>query len=143
VEKPKATILCIDDDGSELEARKELLENSGYDVLTAQSAGDGLALFASHVIDAVIVDYQMPAMNGDRAASQMKRIKPNVPILMLSAHTELAQDKLAHVDGFLCKAESWPTILSALDTLLQPRLMSFDRWWETWRYQASLSPDGS
>ncbi len=143
MEKPKATILCVDDDGLELEARKELLENSGYDVLTAQSAREGLGLFVSHLIDAVIVDYQMPEMNGDRVAGQMKRIKPNIPVLMLSAHDELAQDKLAHVDGFLCKAESWPAILSALEKLLQARLSSFDRWWESWQHQANLSPDRS
>jgi CheY-like chemotaxis protein len=143
VAKPKAAILCIDDDGLELEARKALLENSGYDVLTAQSAREGLGLFVSHLVDAVIVDYRMPKLNGDRVAGQLKRIKPNIPILMLSAHTELGQDKLSHVDGFLCKAESWPTILSALEKLLQTRLASFDRWWENWQHQASSSPDRS
>jgi len=143
VAKPKATILCVDDDGVQLEARKELLEDSGYDVLIAQSARESLGLFASHLIDAVIVDYQMPEMNGDRVASKMKRIKPNIPILMLSAYDELAQDKLARVDGFLCKAESWPAILSALEKVLQARLSSFDRWWESWQHQTSLSPNGS
>jgi CheY-like chemotaxis protein len=143
VAKPKATILCVDDDGSELEARKELLENSGYDVLTAQSAREALGLFVSQLIDAVIVDYQMLEMNGDRVAKQMKRIKPNIPILMLSAHEELAPDKLAHVEGYLCKAESGQTILSALEKLLQARLSSFDRWWESWQHQARLSPDRS
>jgi CheY-like chemotaxis protein len=143
VDKPNATILCIDDDASQLEARNELLKNSGYNVLTARSPREGLALFGSNVIDAVIVDYQMPGMNGDRVARQMKRIKPNVPILMLSAHREVPENKLASVDGFLSKVESWPTILSALDKLLQPRLISFDRWWETWRHQAGLSLNGS
>jgi CheY-like chemotaxis protein len=118
------------------------LESSGYVVLVAQNGPEGLASFGANVIDAVIVDYEMPKMTGDRVASRMKRIKPNVPILMLSAHSELPKNKLARVDGFLCKGVSWPTVLTALDKLLQPRLVSFDRWWETWRHQASLSPGG-
>lgn len=131
---PRAMILCIDDDGLGLEARKELLEISGYDVLTACSGQEGLRLFASHLVDAVIVDYQMPGMSGDRVASEMKRVKPHVPILMLSAYHDLAGSKLTQVDAFICKSESWPKVLSALDRLLLPRLPFFDRWWESWKH---------
>jgi len=130
---PRATILCIDDDGLGLEARKELLESSGYDVLTACSGQDGLRLFASHLVDAVIVDYQMPEMSGDRVAGEMRRIKPHVPILMLSAYNDLSRSKLGHVDAFVCKSESWPKLVSALDRLLQARLPFFHRWLESWK----------
>src|SRR5215469_13017019 len=118
----RAIILCIDDDGLGLEARKELLETSGYVVLTACSGHEGLGLFASHLIDAVIVDYQMPEMSGDRVASEMKRINRHVPIMMLSAYNDLPESKLAHVDALVCKSESWTKLLSALDRLLQARL---------------------
>lgn len=79
--KPTAIILCIDDDGAGLEARKELLKIGGYEVLTAQSGEHGLELFVSHPIDAVVLDYKMPGMNGDRVARQMRRVKPEVPHL--------------------------------------------------------------
>ena len=72
-------ILWIDDDVLALEARKELLECSGYSALTAASGQEGLGVFAWHRIDAVILDYQMPEMTGDRVASEMKRIKPDIP----------------------------------------------------------------
>ncbi len=135
MEKQKAIILCIDDDGAGLEARKELLEISGYEVLSAQSAEQGLGLFASHPIDAVVLDYMMPGMNGDRVATQMKRVRPDVPILMLSGYDELLVNELSCVDAFLSKGEPWPTVVSTLDRLLSLRSLFFDRWWEDWKHQ--------
>ena len=81
----KATILCIDDHWNILIGHKMLLEESGYEVLEATSGDEGLKLFRSHPVDAVVLDYRMPGMNGDVAAAQMKRIKSHVPIMLLSA----------------------------------------------------------
>ena len=135
--QPKAIILCIDDDGAGLAARKELLEISGYEVLTAQSGEQGLGLFVSHPIDAVILDYQMPGMNGDRVSSQMKRVKPGVPILMLSAYSELPLSELGCADAFLSKGESWSTIVSTLDRLVNLRFPVFVRWLQDWKHHLS------
>jgi len=126
-------ILWIDDDVLALEARKELLECSGYSALTAASGQEGLGVFAWRRIDAVILDYRMPGMTGDRVASEMKRIKPHVPILMLSAYKELPRGTLTYVDEFLCKSDSWPKILSILDSLFPKRRSLFDRWYESWK----------
>jgi CheY-like chemotaxis protein len=135
MEKQKAIILCVDDDSAGLEARKELLEISGYEVLTAQSGEQGLGLFVSHPIDAVVLDYKMPGMNGDRVATQMQRVKPDVPILMLSGYSELALNELTCVDAFVSKDEPWSTVVSTLDRLLNLRLLFFDRWLEDWKHQ--------
>jgi CheY-like chemotaxis protein len=137
MEKQKVIILCIDDDGAGLEARKELLEISGYEVLTAQNGEQGLGLFASHPIDAVVLDYQMPGMNGDRVARRMKNVKPDVPILMLSGYGELPANELSCVDAFLSKGESWSTVVSTLDRLLNLRFPLFVRWLEDWKHQLS------
>jgi CheY-like chemotaxis protein len=135
--KPKSLILCIDDDGAGLEARKELLEISGYEVLTAKSGEQGLELFFGHRIDAVILDYQMPGMNGAQVASHMRRVEPDVPLLMLSGHSELPLNDLRCVDAFLDKGEAWPTVVSTLDRLLNLRFPLFARWWEDWQHQIS------
>ncbi len=70
------------------------MEDFGYKVLTASSAREGLEIFASHVIDAVILDYQMPEMNGELVAAEMRRTKPRVPILMLSGWVSLPESAL-------------------------------------------------
>jgi response regulator RpfG family c-di-GMP phosphodiesterase len=72
----KATILCIDDHWNALIGRKMLLENNGYEVLEASGGDEGLKLFLSHRVDAVVLDYQMPGMNGDVVAAKMKRRCP-------------------------------------------------------------------
>ena len=86
VSRAKARILCIDDHWNGLIGRKMLLEQSGYEVLEASGGDEGLKLFRSHAVDAVVVDYQMPGMNGDVVAAKMKRINSHVPIMLLSAY---------------------------------------------------------
>ena len=78
------TLLCVDDNQSSLKIWKIILEDFGYKVLTASSGSEGLEVFASNAIDAVILDYQMPEMHGELVAAEMKRTNPEIPILMLS-----------------------------------------------------------
>ena len=80
----KKTVLCIDDDQSCLNIHKIILEDFGYAVLTASNAREGLDVFASKAVDAVILDYQMPEMNGELVAAEMRKTNTRVPILMLS-----------------------------------------------------------
>ena len=67
-------ILCIDDHWSGLIGRKMLLEQNGYEVLEATGGSEGLKLFLSQDVDAVILDYQMPDMNGAVVAAKMKKV---------------------------------------------------------------------
>jgi len=114
----KRTILCVDDYEACLIARKILLEDEGYEVLTAPDGRSGLQLFQSHSVDVVILDYQMPGMNGDVVACQMKTLKPEVPILLLSAHHSLPEEKLKFIDVFVSKDESVQVLSAAVRELL-------------------------
>ncbi len=130
----KATILCIDDQWSGLIGRKILLENNGYEVLEATGGNEGLRLFRSHSVDAVVLDYQMPGMNGDVVAAKMKRAKSHVPIMLLSSYGPLPKSKLKAVDIFLSKSEPPKVLLSTLQHLLNRRPRPFfGRWFDTWR----------
>lgn len=57
-------ILCIDDEPANLTVRKLVFQSVGFSVLTASSGKEGLNLFRTNLIDAVIVDYSMPDMDG-------------------------------------------------------------------------------
>src|SRR6267154_6262670 len=94
----KATILCIDDHWNGLIGRKLLLEQSGYEVLEATSGAEGLDLFFLRPVDAVVLDYQMPGMNGDIVAAKMKQAKSYVPIMLLSSYGRLPKSNLDAVD---------------------------------------------
>src|ERR1700732_5477077 len=132
--RAKATILCIDDHWNGLIGRKMLLEQSGYQVLEASGGPEGLKLFLSHAVDAVVLDYQMPGMNGDVVAAKMKRINSQVPIMLLSAYGPLPQSKLKAVDTFLSKSQPPDILLSTLQSLLVSRSKPFfSRWLDHWR----------
>jgi CheY-like chemotaxis protein len=111
-------ILCVDDEAIGLSVRKMTLESDGYRVLTAENGPDGLAIFSAEKVDLVILDYKMPGMNGDVVAERMKRLKPSVPILLLSAYVDLPQETLALADRYMTKGEGPVPMLQAVAELL-------------------------
>ena len=132
--RAKATILCIDDHWNGLLARKMLLEQSGYTVLEASDGDQGLKLFLTHSVDAVVLDYQMPGMNGDVVAARMKRLDSHVPIMLLSAYGPLPKNKLRSVDSFLSKSQPPAVLLSTLHDLIGGRPKTFfSRWLDHWK----------
>ena len=106
-------ILCIDDADIVLRVRKLLLGREGYNVLTANSGEGGLELFMQNPVELVIADHFLSAKTGTEIAREMKVLKPEVPILIISAAIE-KPDGLEFADGFLAKGES-PSVL--LDTI--------------------------
>jgi len=132
--RTKATILCIEDHWRRLIAHKMLLEKNGYDVLEASGADEGLKLFRSRKVDAVVLDYQLPGMNADVVAEKMKRINSNVPIMLLSAYGPLPKHKLRSVDSFLAKSQPPIILLSMLQGLLDDQHKPFfARWLDQWK----------
>jgi CheY-like chemotaxis protein len=114
----KPIILCIDDDLHSLACLQGLLGGEKYEVLVASSGSEGLHLYSSQPTDAVILDYQMPQMNGDRVAAQMKLTKPDIPILLRSGHGWVPEDVLQTVDAFVPKGEPPTTLLATVRDLL-------------------------
>ncbi len=113
----RALILCVDEYESILTGWRALLEQEGYEVLTATDCNDALRLFSSEPIDQVMLDSQLPGMPGDAIAAEMKQIKPTVPILLLSGDERIPRERLTSVDAFLPK--SGPIIvLATLKALL-------------------------
>ena len=99
-------ILCIDDDSQSLKVRGILLESMGYKVFTEPDAEQGLRTFKDHDVDAVVMDYEMPGMTGGDAAVEMKRLRPEVPVLILSALPWLPEGAPSEaIDGFIQKGE--------------------------------------
>src|ERR1017187_2646878 len=98
-----AVLLCIDDNEDVLECEKSFLESFGYTVLTAPSGGKGLELASKYSVDVVIVDYFMPEMNGQEVAIEMRQLRPQAPIIMLSGAVDVPEQALKWVDAFIAK----------------------------------------
>ncbi len=110
-------ILCIDDANIALRVRKLVLVSKGYAVLTANSAEGGLELFKQNPIDLVIADHFLSAKTGTEIAREMKGLKPEVPILIISAAAEKPAG-LEFADGFLAKGEPPDVLLDIIAQLL-------------------------
>jgi CheY-like chemotaxis protein len=113
-------VLCVDDELVGLQVRKILLERAGYRVLTASDGASGLEIFSSEPIEVVVLDYSMPGMHGGEVAVRMRQIKPQVPILLLSAYMGLSAEVTSVVDLYMTKGEGAPILLEKLGSLLQP-----------------------
>lgn len=112
-----ATILCIDDEPTAIEARKLLLQSEGYDVLDASTGEEGLRVFQSRNIDAVVVDYWMSGMNGLAVAREIKKLKPSMPVIMLSGLPELPGEAVGLADRWILKGRSAQILLDAITAL--------------------------
>jgi response regulator RpfG family c-di-GMP phosphodiesterase len=82
-------------------------------------AEEGLQLFAVSPVNLVLLDYAMPDMNGDDVAATMKRIKPDVRILMFSGVSNLPENARLHIDAFLQKGQSPTVVLNKIEQLLR------------------------
>lgn len=112
-----AAILCIDDEPDAIKIRKLLLESEGYQVFDATTGEEGLRLFKTHKIDAVVVDYWMSGMNGLAVAREIKKLSPITPIIMLSGFSELPGEAVGIADRWILKGRSAQDLLNAISTL--------------------------
>lgn len=112
-------ILCIDDDEQSLQVRKILLETFDFQVTTAATAKEGLRYFRSHNVDAVVLDYEMPEMNGGQVARKMKSMRADVPVLMLSALPWLPNDAPREcIDVFVTKGGPTAALVHQIEQMM-------------------------
>jgi CheY-like chemotaxis protein len=123
---PNPLILCIDDEALGLKIRKAVLEKEGYRVLTALDGSSGLTLFKDEPVDGVILDYYMPGMDGGEVAAVMRRQRPEVPILLLSAYVNLPAELVQLVDCTVLKGEGPSELLIKVRRMLSERVRETD-----------------
>jgi PAS domain S-box-containing protein len=111
-------ILCVDDEASGLRLRAALLEREGFRLLTAVTPEEALAKFQAHPVDLVLSDHLLGRQTGTQMACEMKRLKPEVPILILSGTTEIPAD-IHYADGFISKVDGPERMLAKVRELLQ------------------------
>jgi CheY-like chemotaxis protein len=112
-------VLCVDDEEVIRSLLESSLEQFGYAALVARNGREALRLAAQHRMDAIILDYGMPGMNGGDVALEMKRLRENVPIILFSGSPDIPSSTLRRVDAFVAKSERMGTLVSVLQRLLQ------------------------
>jgi PAS domain S-box-containing protein len=91
-------VLIIDDEPMILGIAREILEHAGFSVITAQDGEEGIAKFREHPeTRLVLLDLTMPKLSGDDVFRELRKIKPNVRVLLSSGYNE--QDTTSRFAG--------------------------------------------
>ena len=115
----RPTLVWIDDYEPGLGVYKEIYEELGYRVFTASRGVDGLRILAARPADAVIVDYEMPEMDGGAVAKSIKQRWPSMPVIMFSGCAVVPNSTASIVDAFCDKAGRREDLLIAIQRVLQ------------------------
>ena len=78
-------ILVVDDEQSIVTLLKYNLEQAGYEVITALDGEEGLRLAVEEAPELLVLDLMLPKLDGLEVCKQLRQLKVNVPILMLTA----------------------------------------------------------
>ena len=108
ITKGTGTILLIDDEEMIIDIGEELLMELGYKVLIAKSGPEALVVYADNAesIDLVIMDMIMPGMGGGEAYDRLKKINPEVKVLLSSGYSingQASRILKRGCDGFIQK----------------------------------------
>jgi two-component system NtrC family response regulator len=80
------TILVVDDEKNYLLVLSEVLQDEGYEVLTAQGGHEALDIQKSSDLDLILTDMKMPGMDGIELLENIKALDPDLPVIMMTAH---------------------------------------------------------
>ncbi|MGI6658760.1 MAG: response regulator [Dethiobacteraceae bacterium] len=94
-----ATIMVVDDRAGIRKLLQEVLQSAGYDVLTAASGDEAVALVQQNSIDLVLLDMKMSGMDGLDTLTLIKEVAPQVIVLIMTAYEELEVLKEARRRG--------------------------------------------
>jgi DNA-binding NtrC family response regulator len=81
----KKTILVAEDDPNVGESIRLLLKKRGYEILLASNGKEALSLFRQETVDLVITDLVMPKMDGIELLGEVKRLRPETEVIVISA----------------------------------------------------------
>ena len=113
----KIIILCVDDEENALILRRLVLEKSGFEVLTANSAREAQEVLASRSVDLILSDQLMPGTTGTELARTVKARYPQIPFVLVSGVNEMPEG-IELTDMFISKLEGPVILIQKITELL-------------------------
>lgn len=117
-------ILFVDDEAPITKIGSRILQRQGYSVKSTNSSIDALDVFRAKpsAFDLVITDMTMPKMTGDELASELMKIRPDIPVILCTGHSKTISEESAAKIGIsafaykpLVKADLVKTVRTILD----------------------------
>ena len=121
------TILVIEDDISILRGLKDNLEYEGYAVITETNGTKGLQIALKKKPDLILLDIMLPGINGYEICRKVKKEKPELPVIMITARGS-EMDKVSGLDigadDYITKPFSIPELLARIRAVLRRTVQS-------------------
>jgi DNA-binding response OmpR family regulator len=122
-------ILVIEDDISILRGLKDNLEYEGYAVITETNGEKGLQLALNKKSDLILLDIMLPGMNGYEICRKLKKEKPDLPIIMITARGS-EMDKVSGLDtgadDYVTKPFSIPELMARIRAVIRRTAVGSD-----------------
>jgi DNA-binding response OmpR family regulator len=116
---PRKRVLVADDDERVRAALADVLESEGYEVDQTRDGRETVARVVEDAPDLVLLDLNMPQLDGWAAFTQMDRLSPLVPVIVITARPHQYQEAVRlGVDAFMEKPLNIPVLLSAIKRLV-------------------------
>jgi CheY-like chemotaxis protein len=115
-------VLCVDDDPGMRGLYEAMFGRNGYQAIVVSNGDHALTVYQfARNVDAVVLDREMPGMDGDELAERLKRLNPLLPILMVSGSNPEIEEMSPFVDASLAKGVPIRNILDRIELLLAER----------------------
>ncbi|MBL3589289.1 MAG: response regulator [gamma proteobacterium endosymbiont of Lamellibrachia anaximandri] len=116
-------ILIVDDEITARQIAKDVLEDSGFEVLEATEGYEALELFEQEQPDLVLLDVEMPLLDGFETCRRMNRRMEakDIPIVMVTGRGDIEAVERAYTMGatdFVTKPVKWPVLLQRINYIL-------------------------
>jgi two-component system cell cycle response regulator DivK len=118
-----ATVLVVEDNPANMTLAVFLLQTAGHTVLSAANAEAGLALAGEHQPQLILMDIQLPGMDGLQATALLKgdeatRAIPVIALTALAMNGDEARIRAAGCDGYIAKPMHYQDFLATIATRL-------------------------
>lgn len=117
----KQNILVVDDDENQRRLMQDLLLPLGFTFFSAQDAKQGFKILANNRIDLILLDVQMPEINGWQMVKQLRENRQLMPVIMVSANARDAEFNLqaeGYHNDYIAKPLNFDTVLGKIGGLL-------------------------
>ncbi len=120
----RAHILFVDDEQAIIKLNKQMLERTGYKVTACHDGVQALELFKKdpHGIDIVISDMAMPHMSGSELVSELRAVRPDIPVIICTGFSNRMNKKKAaesNINGFLIKPATRSELIKKIEAVLE------------------------
>jgi two-component system nitrogen regulation response regulator NtrX len=125
----QSIVLIVDDEEGIRESLSGIFEDEGYEVLTSSSGEDALKVLKEQNPDLIMLDVWLPGIDGIQTLREMKDLKPDLPVIMISGHGNIELAVKATRMGaydFLEKPLSLERVLLAAKRAIEKRTLEIE-----------------